>query len=111
MSANSTLPWIIQYLWVPLWGFALWLFRIAWGHHGEIKELKQENKDRAAMDEKILKSLTVHNGNLSSHNEQVLREMSMIRSATETNGKRIARIEGYIMEGQIGGRAGKGENS
>ena len=103
------MPWIVEWLWVPLYGAGLWFLRVVIRDGNRITALEQAEKDRRLAEEErrerdkqLLKSIKEHNGNLTNHNETVLTAINAAMEQGKANGRRIGQIEKLIMEKGLG---------
>ena len=73
---GSNIPWIIEWLWVPLWVGVVELFRRAFSHESRVSILERIEQERKASNKDLSDALQSHNTSI---------------------GERLGRIESILM--------------
>ncbi len=90
---NGAIPWIIEWLWVPLYVAVVEIFRRFFGLGSRVSVLESDKK---YLDEQHKETIST----LKSHNDAVITAITTVQTQTDTNGKRIGSIEQHLRKGK-----------
>ena len=87
---DSSLPWIIEWLWVPLWVAVLGLFERFFSLSRRVTRLETLEEQRKNQHKETMESL-------SKHNDAVLGEVRTLGEQVKGNGRRLGVIEAHLI--------------
>lgn len=90
------IPWIIEYLWIPLWGAVIWLFRKVIGLEKDNAVFDEFKKTQEATRAEMLSAIKSNNETLGDHNTAVLSAVDSLAEQVKGNGRRIGSIEEHL---------------
>jgi len=100
--AGSQIPWIIEWLWVPLWLAVVELFRRVFRidrEHGErLALLEKAEETRDQQREEMLDLIKTHSNDLHTHNDNVVTAVSAVSEQVKGYGHRLGTIEELLMK-------------
>lgn len=93
----SNVPWVVEWLWVPLWAAVFELFRRHFLLSERVSTLETMERAREARHDDLKDSIEAQNKAIKTHNDGVLTAVNTLQNQTRANGHRLGVIEGHLI--------------